>query len=71
MNDVVIATPHGDHMKRLDEVIACIKRAIRKRKPSKRKILNDSIKYLRRMVDKHRIRPDPDAVQTFSTLKSK
>ena len=71
MNDVVIATPHDDHMKRLDEKIACIKRAIQKRKPSKRKILKDSIKYLRRMVDKHGIRPDPDAVQAVSTLKSK
>ena len=39
-------------------------------KPSKCEILKDSIKYLGRMVDKHGIRPDPDAVEAVLTWKS-
>ena len=39
-------------------------------KPSKCEILKDSIKYLGRMVDKHGIRPEPDALETFLTCKS-
>ena len=39
-------------------------------KPSKCEVLKDSIKYLGRMVDKHGIRPDPDALETFLTCKS-
>ena len=60
IDDVVIATPTlDDHIERLDEVFARLKRAGLKCKPSKCKILKDSIKYLGRMVDKHGIRPDP------------
>ena len=59
-----------DHIERLDEVFACMKRAGLKCKPSKSEILKDSIKYLGRMVDKHGIRPDPDAVEAMLTLKS-
>ena len=39
-------------------------------KPSKCEILKDSIKYLGRMVDRHGIRPDPDAVEAVLTWKS-
>ena len=70
-DDVVIATPTlEDHIERLDEVFACMKRAGLKCKPSKCEILKDSIKYLGRMVDKHGIRPDPDAEEAVLTLKS-
>ena len=37
---------------------------------SKCEILSDLIKYLGRMVDKHGIRPDPDAVEAVLTCKS-
>ena len=61
VDDVVIATPTmEDHIERLDEVFACMKRSGLKCKPSKCEILKDSIKYLGRMVDRHGIRPDPD-----------
>ena len=53
VDDVVIATPTlEDHIERLDEVFACMKRAGLKCQPSKCEILKDSIKYLGRMVDK-------------------
>ena len=43
-DDVVIATPTlEDHIERLDEVFACMKRAGLKCKPSKCEILKDSI----------------------------
>ena len=71
MDDVVIATPTlEDHIERLDEVFACMKRSGLKCKPSKCEILKDSIKYLDRMVDRHGIRPDPDAVETVLTWRS-
>ena len=71
VEEVVIATPTpDDHVERLDEVFACIKRAGLKCKPSKCDILKDSIKYLGRMVDKHGIRPDPDALEAVPTSKS-
>ena len=64
VDNVVIATPTlEDHIERLDEVFACMKRLGLKCKPSKCEILKDSIKYLGRMVDRHGIRPDPDAVE--------
>ena len=67
---MVLATPTlEDHIERLDEVFACMKRAGLKCKPSKSEILKDSIKYLGRMVDKHGIRPDPDAVEAVLTWK--
>ena len=71
VDDVVIARPNlEDHIDRLDEVFACKKSAGLKCKPSKCEILKDSIKYLGRMVDKHGIRSDPDAVEAILTLKS-
>ena len=71
VDDVVIATPTlEDHIERLDEVFACMKRSGLKCKPSKCEILKDSIKYLGRMVDKHGIRPDTDAVEAVLTWKS-
>ena len=61
VDDVVIATPTvEDHIERLEEVFSCMKQAGLKCKPSKCKILKDSIKYLGRLVDKHGVRPDPD-----------
>ena len=71
VDDVVIATTAlEDHIERLDEVFACMKRAGLKCKPSKCEILKDSIKYLGRMVDKYGIRPDPDAVEAVLSWKS-
>ena len=71
VDDLVIATPTlENHIERLDEVFACMKRSGVKCKPSKCELLQDSIKYLRRMVDRHGIRPDPDAVEMVPTLKS-
>ena len=70
VDDVVIATPTlEDHFERLDRVFACMKRSGLKCKPSKCEILKDSIKYLGRMVDRHGIRPDPDAVEAVLTWK--
>ena len=43
------------------------KRAGLKFKPSKCENLKDSIRYLGRMVNKHGIRPDPDAVEAVLT----
>ena len=71
VDDVVLATPTlEDHIERLDEVFGCMKRPGLKCKPSKCEILKDSIKYLGRMVDRHGIRPDPDAVEAVLTWKS-
>ena len=71
VDDVVIATPTlEDHIERLDEVFACMKRSGLNCKPSKCEILKHSIKYLGRMVDRHGIRPDPDAVEAVLTWKS-
>ena len=71
VDDVVIATPTlEDHIERLDEAFACMKRSGLKCEPSKCEILKDSIKYLGRMVDKHGIRPNPDAVEAVLTWKA-
>ena len=59
-----------DHIERLDEVLACMKRAGLKCKPSKREILKDSIRYIGRMVDNYGIRADPDALEAVSSLRS-
>ena len=68
VDDVVIATlTLEDHIERLDEVFACMKRAGLKCKPSKCESLKDLIKYLGKMVDKHGIIPDPDAVEAVLT----
>ena len=65
VEDVVIARPTME-----DDVFACMKRSGLKCKPSKCELLKDSIKYLGRMVDRHGIRSDPDAVEAVLTWKS-
>ena len=71
VDDVVIATPTLENrIDRLDDVFGCMKRAGLKRKPSKCEILRDSIKYLERMVDRHGMRPDPEAVEAVLTWKA-
>ena len=71
VDDVVIATPTlADHNDRLDEVCGRMKRAGLKRKPSKCEIPRDSIKYLGRMVDRHGLRPDPEAAEAVLTWKA-
>ena len=71
VDDVIMATPTlEDHIDRLDEVFGCMKRAGLKCKPSKCEILRDSIKYLGRMVDRHGVRPDPEAVEDVLTWKA-
>ena len=68
---VVIATPTlEDHIDWLDEVFGWMKRAGLKCKPSKCETLRDSIKYLGRMVDRHGVRPDPEAVEAALTWKA-
>ena len=47
-----------------------MKQAGLKCKPSKCEILRDSIKYLGRLVDKHGVRPDPEAVKAVLTRKA-
>ena len=47
-----------------------MKRAGLKCKPSKCETLRDSIKYLGRMVDRHGVRPDPEAVEAVLTWKA-
>ena len=71
VDDVVVATPTlEDHIVRLDEVFSCMKQASLKCKPSKCEILRDSIKYLGRLVDKHGVRPDPEAIEAVLTWKA-
>ena len=71
VDDVVIATPTlEDHIERLEEVFSCMKQSGLKCKPSKCEILRDSIKYLGRLVDKHGVRPDPEAVEAVLTWKA-
>ena len=68
VDDVVIATPTlEDHIERLDEAFTCMKQAGLKCKPSNCEILRDSIKYLGRLVDKHGVRPDPEADEAVLT----
>ena len=68
VDDVVKATPTlGDHNYWLEKVFGGMKRAGFKCKPSKCEILRDSIKYLGRMVDRHDMRPDPEAVEAVLT----
>ena len=70
VDDVVIATTNlADHIDRLDEVFGYMKRAGLKCKPSKCKI-GDSIKYLGRIVDRHGVRSDPEAVEAVLTWKA-
>ena len=71
VDEVVIATPTlEDHIDRLDEVLGCMKRAGLICKLSKCEIRRDSIKYLGRMVDRHGVRPDPEAVEAVLTWKA-
>ena len=71
VDDVAIAKPTlKDHIDRLDEVFGCMKRAGLKCNPSKCEILRDSNKYLGRMVDRHGVRPDPEAAEAVLTLKA-
>ena len=71
IDDAVTATPTlRDHIERLDEVFTCLKQAVLKCKPSKCDLLRDSFKYLVRLVDKHGVRPDPEAVEEVLTWKT-
>ena len=71
VDDVVIAKPTlEDHIDWLNGVFGCMKMAGLKCKPSKCEILRDSIKYLGRMVDRHDVRPDPEAVEAVLTWMS-
>ena len=71
VDDVVIATPTlADHIDRFDEFFQSMKKAGMKCKLSKCEILSGSIKYLGRMVDRHGVRPDPDAVEAVLTWKA-
>ena len=71
VDDVVIVTQTlADHLDRLDEIFGCMKRAGLKCKPSKCEILRGSIKYLGRIVDRHGVRPDPEAIEAVLTWKA-
>ena len=70
VDDVVIKTPTlEEHIERLDVVFICMKQAGLKFNPSKCEILRDSIKDLGRLVVKHGVRPDPEAVLTWKAPK--
>ena len=71
VDDVVIGTSTlADHIDRLDEVFNCMKTAGLKCKSSKCEILRDSTKYLGRMVDRHGVRSDPEALEAGLTWKA-
>ena len=71
VDDVVIATPTlEDHIRRLVEVFGCMKQACLKCKPSRCEILRGPIKCLGRLVDKHGVRPDAEAVEAVLTWKA-
>ena len=72
VEDIMIATPTlADHIDRLDEVFDCMRRAGLKSKPSKCEILRESIKYQEKiMVDRHGVRPDPDAAEAVLRWKA-
>ena len=71
VDDVVIMTPTlEDNIDRLEEVFGCMKIAGLKRKPSKGEILRDLIQYLGRIVDRHGLSPDPEAVDAVLTWKA-
>ena len=68
--DVVIAAPTlADHIDRLDEVFDCMKRARLNCKPSKCEINKGLNQLPGRMVDRHGVRPDPEAVEPVLTWK--
>ena len=68
VDDVVIETPTlEDHIERLDEFLTCMKQAGLKCKPSNCEILRESIKHHGHLLDKHRVRPDPEAVEAMLT----
>ena len=70
VNGVVIATPTlEDLIERLHEVFACMKRSRLKCKTVKVRD-TQGLKYLGRIVDRHGIRPDPDAAEAVLTWKS-
>ena len=67
VDDVVFTTPTLEsHIESLDEVFYCMKQASLKCKPSKCEVLRGSLKYL----DKHGVRPDPEAVEAVLTWKA-
>ena len=71
VDDVVIATPTlQHHLDRLEEVFGCMKRSGLKCKPWKCEVLRDSIKYQGGIVDRHGVRPDPEAVEAVFTWKA-
>ena len=71
VDEVVMATPTlEDHIDWLDEVFGYTKRAGLKCKPSKCEILRDSIKCLGRVVNRHGVRPHPEAVEAVLTWKA-
>ena len=66
----MIAAPTlTDHIDRLDEVFNFIKSWF-EMQIVKIEILRDSIKYLGRMVDRHGVRPNPDAAEAVLTWKA-
>ena len=72
VDDVVVATPTlENHIERLGEVFTCMTQAGLKRKPSEGGTqLMDSMMYPGRLVDKHRNRPDLEAVEAVLTWKA-
>ena len=65
VKDVVIVTSTlTEHFDRIDEVFDCIKRA-----GLNCEILWDAIKHLKRMLDKHGVRPHHNAMKAALTRK--
>ena len=72
VDDVEITKPTlEDHIEGLDEVFTCKKEFDLKCKPSKSEILRNSLNYLGRLVDKHGVRPDLEAVEAVVEAKQR
>ena len=70
VDDKVIATPTlEEYIERLGDVFICMKQTGLKCKASKCEVLNVSIKYLGRLVDKHGVIPDLEVVEMVLTRK--
>ena len=67
---MIATSAFENHIERLDKIFACMKRAGLKCKPSKCEMLKNLIKDLGSMVNKHGIRPNPDALEAVLTWKS-
>ncbi len=68
--DVIIATSTFDqHIDRIGEVLSCLRRAGLECTSNNCEFLKTSIKYLGRIIDNERVRPDPQSIETVLQWK--